>query len=171
MHWKAIQDYFADYMCLLVKGSNPEQLENYSISSKWCSVIKLSVNQAKANIVIIPPKRTKAPISHLNLSSNGTPGNTVSSDKYLEAFIDNELNIHEKIKVLEGKVARSVGMLNTLEQTLPQTVMLQLYYALVHPLLVYGIIIRGATYPTYLQNLKIIRNQAIKAVVGANSKI
>ena len=32
---------------------------------------------------------------------------------------------------MEGKVARSVGILYKLIQTLPQTVMLQLYYALV----------------------------------------
>ena len=46
-------------------------------------------------------------------------------------------------------MARSVGILNKLKQTLPQTVMLQLYYALVHPLLLYGIIIWGATCPSY----------------------
>ena len=43
---------------------------------------------------------------------------------------------------MEGKVARLVGILNKLKQTLPQTVTLQLYYALVHPLLLYSIIIR-----------------------------
>ena len=32
---------------------------------------------------------------------------------------------------MEGKVARSVGILNKLKQTLPLTVTLQLYYALV----------------------------------------
>ena len=44
--------------------------------------------------------------------------------------------------------------------------MLQLYYALVH-LLLYGIIIWGATYPTYSQKLKSLQNQAIRAIVGA----
>ena len=51
---------------------------------------------------------------------------------------------------MESKVACSVGTLNKLKQTLPQTVMLQLYYALVHVLLLYGIIKWGATYPAYL---------------------
>ena len=65
-------------------------------------------------------------------------------------------------------MARSVGILNKLKQTLPQTVMLQLCYALVHPLQVYGIIIWGATYPTYLQKLKSLQNRAIRAIVGAH---
>ena len=69
---------FADDTSLLVKGSSPEQLE-INLNAElhhlhlWCSVNKLSNNPAKTNIVIIPPKRTKAPISHLNLLSNRTP--------------------------------------------------------------------------------------------------
>ena len=57
---------------------------------------------------------------------------------------------------MEGKVARSV-ILNKLKLTLPQTVMLQLYYTLVHPSLLYGITMWGAAYPTYLQKLKSLK--------------
>ena len=85
-----------------------------------CSVNKLSVNPAKTNIVIIPSKRTKASISLLNLSSNETPVNLVISAKYLGVIIDNELNFHQQIKVMEGKGGRSVGILNKLKQILPQ---------------------------------------------------
>ena len=49
------------------------------------------------------------------------------------------------------------------KQTLPQTVMLQLYYALLHPLLLYDIIILVATFPTDLQKLKSLQNRAIKS--------
>ena len=132
---------------------------------------KLSVNPAKSNIAIILPKRTKAPISNLNLTRNVTPVNIVSSAKYLGVIIDNELYFHEQSKIMEGKVARSVGILNKQKQTLPQTVMLQLYYAVVLPLLLYSIIIWGATYPTYLQKLKPLQNRAIRAVVGAYFRV
>ena len=122
---------FANDTCLLVEGSNSEQLE-ITLNAElhhlhlWWSVNKLSVNPAKTYIVIIPPKRTKAPISHLNPSSNETPVNIVSCAKYLGVTFDNELNFHEEIKVV-----LSVGKLNKLKKTFPQTVMLQLYYALV----------------------------------------
>ena len=130
---------FANDTCLLVKGSNSEQLE-ITLNAElhhlylWWSVNKLSVNPAKTYIVIISPKRTKAPISHLNPSSNGTPVNIVSSAKYLGVIFDNELNFHEEIKKMEIKVVLSVGKLNKLKKTFPQTVMLQLYYALVSSL-------------------------------------
>ena len=67
---------------------------------------------------------------------------------------------------MKGKVERSVEILNKLKQTLPQTVMLQLYYALVHPLLLYGMMIWGVTYSTFLQKSKSLQNRAIRAVVG-----
>ena len=86
---------FADDTCLLVKGSNSEQLEvNFNAELHhlhlWCSVNKLSVNPAKA------------PISHLTLSSSGTPVNLISGAKYRRVIIDNELNFYEQIKVMEG---------------------------------------------------------------------
>ena len=139
---------FADDTCLLVKGSNSKQLETSRNAELhylhlWCIVNKLSVNPAKTIIVIISIKRIKASISHLNLSSNETAVNIVSSAKYLGVIIDNELNLQEQGKVMEGKVALSEGILNKLQQTLPQTVVLHLYYALAHPLLLYGIILYG----------------------------
>ena len=99
---------FADDTCLLVKGSNSEQLE-ISLNAElhhlhlWCRVNQQYVNPAKTNIVIILPKRIKAPISHLKLSSNRTAVNIVSSAKYLEVIIDNELKFHEQIEVMEVK--------------------------------------------------------------------
>ena len=78
---------FADDTCLLVEGSNSEQLE-INLNAElhhlhlWCSVNKLFINSAKTNIVIIPPKQIKAPISHLNFSSIETPVNIVSCAKY-----------------------------------------------------------------------------------------
>ena len=73
-----------------------------------------------------------------------------------------------KLKYWRVKWRAQRGILNKLKQTLPQTVMLQLYYALVHPLLLHGIIVWGATYPTYLQKLKYLQNRAIRTTVGAH---
>ena len=42
--------------------------------------------------------------------------------------------------------------------------MLQLYHALVHPFLSYGLIIWEATYLTYIKRLKSLQNRAIRAV-------
>ena len=115
---------FADDTCLIVKGLNPEQLQikiNSELQNlhQWCCVNKLSINPSKTNIIIIPPKQTKAAIPHLHLTSNGPPANIVDSAKYLGAVIDNELNFKQHIKMMEGKVARSVGILSNLKHFFP----------------------------------------------------
>ena len=66
--------------------------------------------------------------------------------------------------MMEEKVASSVGILPKLKHFFPQNIMQQIYYALVHPFLSYGIIIWGATYHTYIKRLKSLQNPAIRAV-------
>ena len=149
---------FADDICLIVKGLNPEQSQikiNSELQNlhQWCCVNKLSINPSKTNIIVIPLKQTNATISHLHLSSNGSAINIVDSAKYLGVVIDNELNFKQQFKIMEGKVALSVGILSKLKHFFSQNIMLQLYCALVHPFLSYGIIIWGATYPTYIKRL------------------
>ena len=61
-------------------------------------------------------------------------------------------------------MTRSVGILSKLKHFFPQNFMLQLYYAFVHPFLSYGIIIWGATNPTYVKMLKSLQNRTIRAV-------
>ena len=131
---------------------------------QWCCVNKLSINPSKTNIIITPPKQTNAAIPHLHLTSNGSAINIVDSAKYLGVVIDNELNFKQHIKIMEGKVARFIGILFKLKHFFPQNFMLQLYYALVHPFLSYGIIIWEATYATYIKRLKSLQNRAIRAV-------
>ena len=109
-------------------------------------------------------KISNATICHLHLTSNGSSINIVDSTKYLGVVIDNKLNFKQHIKIMKGKVARSVGILSKLQHFFPQNIMLQLFNALVHPFLSYDIIIWGATYPTYIKRLKSLQNRAIRAV-------
>ena len=138
---------------------------------QWCCVNKLSINLSKTNIIIIPSKQLNAIIPHLHLTSNGSAINIVDSAKYLGVVINNELNFKQHIKIMEEKVARSIGTLSKLRHFFPQNIMLQLYYALVHPFLSYGIIIWGGTYPTYIKRLKSLQNRAIWAVARCHYRV
>jgi len=59
-------------------------------------------------------------------------------------------------------------MLSKFKYLLPKTTLQQLYYALIHPSLLYGIIIWGSTYPNYLQKRSILQNKALRAIYGAH---
>ena len=134
--------------------------------------VPYSINLSKTCTLIIPPKLTinsvlSTTTSH-NVMRNHTPLNIVTNAKYLGVYIDNKLCFKEQIRVLEGKVARSVGILCKLKQVLPRKTLLQLYHALIHPLLAYGIIIWGATYSSYLTKLKTLQNKALRVISGAH---
>ena len=51
---------------------------------------------------------SKPPIPHPHLTSSGSPVNIADSAKCLGVVIDNKLNFKQHIKMMEGKVARSV---------------------------------------------------------------
>ena len=82
-------------------------------------------------------------------------------------LFDNQLNFHEHIKILELKIARSVGILNKLKYFLPSSALLKLYYALIHSHFNYGLAVWGTTYPTYLNKLKLLQNKAICIVTSS----
>ena len=88
----------------------------------------------------------------------------VSSAKYLDVFIGNKLNFQEHIKHLEKKVSRSVGILSKLKNYLPTHALFKLYHTLVHSHLLYGLVVWGNTYPTYLSKLITLQNKALRIV-------
>ena len=58
--------------------------------------------------------------------------------------------------------------MSKLKHFLPQTAMIKLYYVLVHPHLLYGLIIWGQTFPSYLTKLSTLQNKAIKLSCGGS---
>ena len=83
-------------------------------------------------------------------------------------FIDNKLNFKEHILTLENKIARSVGILSKVRYNFPLKTLLQLYHALIHPLLTYGILVWGSTYPSHLTKLKTLQNKAMRIISGGH---
>ena len=83
-------------------------------------------------------------------------------------FIGNKLDFKEHILTLKNKIARSVGILSKVRYNFPLKTLLQLYHALMHPLLTYGIVVWGSTYPSYLSKLKTLQNKAMRIISGSH---
>ena len=60
--------------------------------------------------------------------------------------------------------------MSKLKSVFPQASLLQLYYVLVHPLLLCGLIIGRSTHISYFSKLKILQNKAIKNVSHAHHR-
>ena len=146
----------------LEKQVNLELNEIYN----WMVANKLSLNTSKSHALIISPK-FRSPSVNLNLQCPAGRINTVKKAKYLGIISDNKLNFADQINIIETKetkdcsnietkvatkVARSEGIISKLSYYLPNSAMLQLYYSLVHPNLLYGVAVWGNTFPPILLN-------------------
>ena len=163
---------FADDTCLILNSNTIPCLEtkmNQDLLKvcQWCMANRIGLNPTKSNYLIIPPKlRKTTPQTYLYL--NDTPLSTSKSFKYLGVHLDSQLNFHVHITEIEHKISRAVGIMSKLKHFLPQTAMIKLYYALVHPHLLYGLIIWGQTFPSYLTKLSTLQNKAIKLSCGGS---
>ena len=133
----------------------------------WCCANKLTVNPSKSNVLVISSKLIHDFTEQLTVSYDSFQIYSVKSARYLGVIIDNRINFYEHIKVLECKIARSVGILTKLKIILPKQNLLQLYYTLVHSHLTYGISVWGSIYPSHLQKLRKLQNKALKAICNA----
>ena len=81
--------------------------------------------------------------------------------------MDDKLNFLEHIKFLEKRILRSVGILSKLKNYLREHGLFKLYHTLVDSHLIYGLIVWGNTYPTYLAKLIKLQNKALRPVIGS----
>ena len=82
--------------------------------------------------------------------------------------LDSKLLFKNHIKQIEVKVAKGVGILSKLRFLLPKSTLLLLYYALVHPHLLYALPLWGCTYQKYTQKLQLLQNKAIRVIRNSN---
>ena len=104
----------------------------------------------------------------MNIKFADTSITITYSAKYLGLIIDSNFDYKQYINTLECKVGRAIGILYKLKNTFPQIILKQLYFALIRPLLLYGIITWGSTFSAYLHRLQILQNKVVRAVVGAH---
>ena len=63
----------------------------------------------------------------------------------------------------------TIGILSKLRLFLSQNALLKLYYALIHSQVPHGLVIRGSTFPSYLNKLQSLQNKAVKMIEGCSS--
>ena len=87
-----------------------------------------------------------------------------NSCKYLGIYLDSKLHFQPHISKIEIKVAKAVGILSKLRFLFPKSTLILLYYALIHPHLLYALPLWGRTFPTYLTKLQRLQNKALLIV-------
>ena len=163
---------FADDACVTLNANNVASLQSaitqdLDAIKEWTASNKLTVNPNKSQLLVIPSKRNFEPINidvHYNNCSI-LPENVV---KYLGIFIDSDLNFHNHVKYIASKASRAIGVISKIKYLIPFKTLLSLYYSLIHPFLLYGLLAWGSSYKTYIDIFYKIQKKAIKILSGAN---
>ena len=163
---------FADDTCIMLSDSSLPNLEtkcNTELNQlkNWCNTNKLQINPKKSNVLLIPSKLNSSPLN-LKIYYDNSLIVCQESCKYLGTNLDSKLLFKNHIKQIEVKVAKGVGILSKLRFLFPTSTLFLLYYALVHPHLLYALPLWDCTYQKYTQKLQLLQNKAIQVICNSN---
>jgi len=91
-----------------------------------------------------------------------------NSVKYVGITINCRLNFQDHIETRASRLSKSVGILCKLKHTLPLKTLVNLYYTMIHPHLLYGITVWGNSSNKYLKGITTLQNKAVKIITGAH---
>ena len=139
---------------------------------QWMNCNKLTLNPNKTQVLLIPSSRQQV-ISTIKLYLNNELIKPIRTAKYLGITLDSQLKFDIFISKLLTKFSRSIEIMSKIRHYLPKTVLLNLYFALVHSHLFYGIAVWGSNYHTLINKLQVLQNKAMKMIEGRdwNSKV
>ena len=115
--------------------------ENLEKVNEWLKLNKLSLNTSKTRCMAFrtPQKRIAAP----NLMLNNARLQYVEKFNFLGIMFDQHLNWKSHIDNISKKIAKTIGILKKLKNTLPQNILKTIYSSLIHNYLNYGILCWG----------------------------
>ena len=162
---------FADDSNLFIISNNLSALfalansEIHSLS-QWIKANNLYINYDKTNYMLFQPKKALSINFNIDnsysLSINGHIITRVNVVKYLGMFIDENLNWHEHISHLSKKVSSLTGMLYRVKSFLPYRCKKDIYFALIHSILIYCIEIYANVNKSILHPLIIKCNRLLR---------
>ena len=159
---------FADDANLFYSNRNLEILEsdiNAEIDNvyAWLCANKLSLNIEKSNFVLFHPPQRKI-TQHFHLAIASKTIKQTNCIKYLGIYIDSNLNWKQHTEYIAKKIRRSIGLLSKLRYYVNSLILKNLYYALIYPFFIYGLIVWGNTYEATWKTLYILQKKAVRII-------
>ena len=132
---------------------------------KWISANCLSLNVSKTVYLLFSGRKKIAGIPSLYLFNEPIQRNTVT--KFLGMMIDDKLNWKEHINYLYGKISRMVGIIYRTRDFLTLGALKTIYYSLVYPHLLYGIIFWSGASKFNFNKIFKVQKKIVRLITGS----
>ena len=169
---------FADDAVLYSLAKNLNELEltmNVELQkvSEWLKANMLTLNYSKtAHILISSSKQNSQLLDTFNINIDGNNINRVNKINYLGVFIDDKLNWQPHIEYLCKKSSKISGMIYKVRKYMGNKLLLsQLYYALAHSHIHYGITVWGTATKKHLNSLYATQNRLLRAIFFSGPRV
>ena len=170
---------FADDTTLYLSNSNIKSLYekgNQELNNlyKWFCANKLSLNTTKTKYIIIKPQQRIYCSDHLQLMINGNKVIKIANNlpeksiKFLGMHIDENLSWKQHTNHINKKVSHAIFNINRAKHILPKSSLKTLYYALIHPHLMYGITLWGGANSSIINKTITLQKKAIRIISKAS---
>jgi len=137
------------------------------ILNDWFKANRLSLNASKTNCVLFDMRKNNLNTSHYELKINQTVIERVKSVKFLGIRIDENIDWQEQTEYCRNKMKSGLYALNLCKRYLTSSTLRMLYYSLIHPYILYGIMLWGSAYRKYINPLIILQKRAIRIIAKA----
>ena len=119
---------------------------------------------SKTNFVLFHPYNKPVKES-INLLINGRTIEQKEYVKYLGVLMDSTLSWKPHVDNLAKKISRSIGIMYKIRPFVKTDVLTNIYYALIHPHLLYGIQVWGSTFEIHKNKLLVIQKKAVRLIL------
>ena len=139
--------------------------------AEWMRINKLSLNSTKTEYMIIDhPRRRKKGESLPQLFINREIIKQVHKTKYLGVIVDDTLGWEEQYESVKKKVAGGLVAMKKLKDILPQSMLFQVYKALVESHFRYADVVWGSLSNTKITALQRLQNRAFEIIQASKIK-
>ena len=161
---------FADDTTIYGHNMNIDDLFNvmtFELQSlmDWFNANKLSLNLTKTYYMLFTNSKT-VPKQRPDIQIGNNTVTHTSCMKFLGVFIDENLKWDKHIEKTSKRINSAFYAINQAKHSLNRKYLTQLYYSLVYPHLLYGIVLWGNTYNIYLNKLIVLQKKIIRAITG-----
>ena len=158
---------FADDTSVFLIGKDYTQLikslnEELKKVSRWLNANGLTINLKKTHYMVFHRARIKA--KDLNVEMQGNNIDCVTTTKYLGVIIDNKLKWTSHILYIKNKISKTIGLFYKMRQYLERKALINLYYSLVFPYLIYCNEVWGNASAVHLEPIIKIQKRAIRTI-------